>query len=209
MSALLSSRVIALAVAISFLAPFSSAVAVAQQTVVVERSVKLRRDPSAKLAEIRRLGPGEELELRDTAKVSNYYHVVLAESHDTGWVWANNVRVATTTQPDTSTGNAAVANSIDPNWQRPAPVTGTFSSAAHSASCGPVGDPGDSATNRRKNRTDVPQSYHATTFAAVAELPYPATTSKDRSQWPPESIAVIQRVEGAAVQVVGYLVALK
>ena len=208
MSTLLGWRVIALAVAISVLVAFSWTVAVAQQTVVVERSVKLRRDPSAKHAEIRRLGPGEELELQDTAKVNNYYHVVLAESHDTGWVWANNVRVGTA-QPDTSTGTAAVATSIDPNWQRPAPVTGTFSSSAHSTSCGPVGDPGDSATNRRKNRTDVPQSYHATTFAAVADLAYPATRSKDRTEWPAESIAVIQRVEGAAVQVIGYLVALK
>src|SRR6267378_2266633 len=120
MSTLLICRVTALAAAISFLVPFSSAVAVAQQTVVVERSVKLRRDPSAKHAEIRRLGTGEELELQDTTKVSNYYHVVLAESHDTGWVWANNVRVATTSQPGTSTGTAALATSIDPNWQRPA-----------------------------------------------------------------------------------------
>jgi len=87
-----------------------------------------------------------------------------------------------------------------------APVTGTFHSPVNTLSCRAIGDPGDSATNRRKNRTDVTQSYHATTFNAVADLAYPATKSKDRSLWPPESLAVIQGVEGAAVQVVGYLV---
>jgi len=183
--------------------------AVAQQIVVVERNVKLRRDPSANHPEIRRLVPPEELDLQESAKTNNYYHVVRGESHDTGWVWANNVRIDSTGQADTAMTGATLATTIDPAWQRPAPLTGTFNSPVRNLSCRAIGDPGDSATNRRKNRTDVTQSYHATTFNAVADLPYPATTSKDRSQWPPESIAVIQRVEGAAVQVVGYLVALK
>jgi hypothetical protein len=104
---------------------------------------------------------------------------------------------------------AAPATAIDPGWPHPAPAVGTFTSPVRNLSCGPVGDGGDTATNRRKNRTDVPQTYHATTFAAIADLSAPATRSTDRTLWPPESVAVIARSEGAAVQVVGYLVALK
>ncbi len=187
-----------------------AATAFAQEVVVVERNVNLRRDPSTGQPPIRLLLPPEELELRDPAKVNNYYHVVRAESNDTGWVWANNVRVeATPGQPDTDMIGAAPAAAIDPSWQKPAPVSGSFTSPVRSLSCGPTGDGGDTATNRRKNRTDVPQGYHAAAFDAIADLQYPATRSTDRTSWPAESVAVIARYEGAAVEVVGYLVALK
>src|ERR1041385_1733513 len=79
-------------------------IAAAQQAVIVERNVNLRRDPSSNQAAIRLIVPPEELELRDTAKVNNYYHVVRAESHDTGWVWASNVRMEPASGP---TGAAA------------------------------------------------------------------------------------------------------
>lgn len=180
------------------------------QQVVVVRNVNLRGDPSANQPPIRLLLPPEELELRDTARVNNYYPVVRAESNDTGWVWANNVRVETAPgQPDTAMFGAAPAAAIDASWEKPAPVAGTFTSPVRDLSCGPTGDGGDTTTNRRKNRTDLPQSYHAAAFAAVADLPYPATRATDRTRWPADSLAVIRRYEGAAVQVVGYLVALK
>ena len=63
-----------------------SATAAAQEVVVVERNVNLRHAPSTNQLPIRLLQPPEELELQDTAKVNNYYHVVRAESNDTGWV---------------------------------------------------------------------------------------------------------------------------
>ena len=204
MSTLPSPVVVALAAALVCLGS-----AEAQQVVVVERNVNLRRDASTNQQPIRLLLPPEELELQDTAKVNNYYHVVRAESHDTGWVWANNVRVEVLGQPDTAIFGTAPATAVDPNWQKPAPASGTFTSPVRNLSCGPAGDGGDTATNRRKNRTDLPASYHATTFDAIADLSYPGTRSTDRTLWPPESVAVIQRVEGAAVRVVGYLVALK
>src|SRR5882757_5076585 len=81
----------------------------AQQIVVVERNVKLRPDPSANHTEIRRLVPPEELELQESAKTNNYYHVVRAESHDTGWVWASNVRIDSTGRADTAMTGAALA----------------------------------------------------------------------------------------------------
>jgi hypothetical protein len=198
----------ALAAALAFGVP--AATATAQQVVVVERNVNLRRDPSTSQLPIRLLLPPEELELQEPPKVNNYYHVVRAESNDTGWVWANNVRVETALgQPDTTMVGAAPAAAVDPSWLKPAPTSGSFTSPVRSVSCGPTGDGGDTATNRRKNRTDVPQSYHAAVFDAIADLEYPATRSTDRTSWPAESLALIERYEGAAVQVVGYLVALK
>jgi len=103
-----------------------TATAVAQQIVVVERNVKLRRDPSANHPEIRRLVPTEELELQESAKTNNYYHVVRAESHDTGWVWASNVRIDSTGQADTAMTGAALAAAIDPAWPRPPPSPAHF-----------------------------------------------------------------------------------
>src|SRR5207247_4749506 len=139
-----------------------------------------------------------------------YYHVARAESNDTGWVWANNVRIETASgQPNRAMLGAAPATAINPSIQKPAPVSGTFISPVRNLSCGPTGDGGDTATNHRKNRSDVPQSYTAVTFDAIAALQYPATGSTDRTLWPSDSLAVIQRYEGTAVEVVGYLVALK
>lgn len=198
----------AIALAVATLATAAPRSGVAQQTVIVERNAKLRRDPSSAQQEIRTLAPGQELELLDTAKTNRYYHVVLAESHDTGWVWAATVRLDTGQLPDTAAAST-VAASIDPAWTHPAPISASFVSPVSNRSCGPVGSPGDSATNRRKNRTDVPRSYHTVAFSAIADLPYPASKPKDRTQWPPESLAAIQRVEGAAVSVVGYLVAIR
>src|SRR5688572_20899653 len=133
----------------------------AQQIVVVERNVNLRRDPSSNQAPIMLLLPPEELELLEPTRTNNYYHVVRAESADTGWVWANNVRVADAlANPATAFLAVPPADQIDPTWAKPAPVVGTFQSPVRNLSCGPVGDGGDTATNRRKNRTDIPASYN-------------------------------------------------
>jgi hypothetical protein len=184
--------------------------AFAQQTVVVERNVNLRRDPSTNQPPIRLLEPPEELELQDSTKVNGYYRVVRVESADTGWVWAPNVRLEVS--PGGAEGllsGAGLATAIDPAWTRPAPASGTFRGPVSNILCGPTGDGGDTASNRRKNRVDLPQSYHPVSFEAVADLEYPETVSKDRSQWPPESLAVVQRYEGVSIQLAGYLVALK
>jgi hypothetical protein len=184
--------------------------ATAQQVVVVERNVNLRRDPSTSHPPIRLLLPPEELELQDSAKTNGYYFVVRAESNDTGWVWASNVRLDSAPgQPEGVMLGGAVSSAIDPAWAKPTPVSGTFKGPVSNVSCGPTGDGGDTASNRLKNRTDLPSSYHSVTFAALAGLQYPATGAKDRTQWPAESLAVVLGYEGAAVQVVGYLVALK
>ncbi len=190
---------------------FLTSIAAAQQTVIVERNVNLRRDPSSNQAPIRLILPPEELELQDTAKVNNYYHVVRAESNDTGWVWASNVRMGPAAGPAVGAGfeTTTPAPAVDTSWPRPTPAAGTFTSPVQSLSCGPTGDGGDSATNGRKNRTDVPQGYHDVAWSAIADLAYPATRATDRSRWPAESLAAIEQYEGVALRTVGYLVALK
>src|SRR5262245_50642777 len=63
-------------------------------TAVVERNVNLRRDPSTTQPRIRLLKPPDELELLDSVRTNDYYHVRTA-SDEEGWVWARNVRVET------------------------------------------------------------------------------------------------------------------
>jgi hypothetical protein len=84
----------------------------------------------------------------------------------------------------------------------------TFHTA--SGTCGPDGDTtGDIETYHRKNRVDVPATYHEVTFDAIAGLPVPnvhttrkAWTAADRA------LAATQIVpfEGVAVSVAGFMV---
>ena len=171
----------------------------------MKRNVNLRRDPSTSQTPIRLLLPPEELALLDTARTNNYFHVVLAESNDTGWVYSPNV----TRVLDPAASLTALAAAIDPGWSKPPPVVGTFRSPVQNLTCAATGDGGDTGTNRLKNRTDVPAAYHAVAFDAIGDLPYPATGAKSRLDWPAESLTVVLRLEGAAVQVSGYLVAIK
>lgn len=181
----------------------------AQQVVVVQRNVNLRRDPSTAQPPIMLLLPPEEVELLDTTQVNSYYRVYRAESADTGWVWSRNVRLQIAAAPAMSFLDSAPADEIDPDWPKPTPVVGTFRSPVRNLTCGPEGDGGDRATNRLKNRTDIPSSYRAVAFDAIADLEYPATRSTSRMNWPADSLAVIEQYEGVPVQVVGYLVAIK
>lgn len=179
---------------------------IAAQTIVVQRNVNLRSTPSSDLPPIRLLLPPQALQLLDSVKTNNYYHVVFEEAPDTGWVWANNVRIVS----DAALESSTVAAAIDSNWTKPQPVVASFKSPVRDSVCGPVGDPtADSATNRLKNRTDVPPNYHVVAFNAIADLRYPATRATFRTKWPAESVAVLRRVEGVAVQIVGYLAAIK
>src|SRR5713101_4387756 len=112
---------------------------------------------------------------------------------------------ATATPTPTAVG---AATAIDPTWDKPAPVEITFHTA--SGTCGPDGDPtGDTETYHRKNRVDLPSSYHEVTFGAIAGLSVPnvhttrkAWTAADRA------LAATQIVpfEGVAVSVARFLV---
>lgn len=176
-------------------------------TAVVTRNVNLRRTPSTAIAEIRLLRPPDELVLLAAADSNGYYHV-RTDDDEIGWVWARNVRVADeeAETPAALAAGAPPAGSFDEDWIKPLLATGTFTSAGRQ--CGPTGDGGDRETNRLKNRTDLPSSYHDVTFEAIAGLPYPVDRPH-RHDWTTAHLNEIARYEGTPVRVTGYIVALK
>ena len=175
----------------------------AQATLQVTRNVNLRRDPSTAHPRILLLRPPDEVALLDTVTVNGFRHVV-TEEDDSGWVWSRNVRLV----PPHPFPSGAIADSISTGWEHPPGTTRWFVSGGDS--CGPTGSGGgDTATNRRKNREDVPAAYHPASFRAVTRLPSPQPAPRSRAQWTPAQLQVIAPYEGAAVSVIGYIVAIK
>jgi hypothetical protein len=179
---------------------------------VVVRNVNLRPDPTTATRPDRLLRPPDALALREDTTTNGFY-AVRTEDDEEGWVWGRNVRLVSSPEESVSAlvapvpaPAASVATSIDESWDKPDPNHSSFTS--HGGRCGATGDGGDEETNLRKNRTDVPQSYHDVTFDAIATLPYPVGP-KHRHDWPAGQLAEIERFEGVAVRVIGYLVALK
>lgn len=178
---------------------------------VVRRNVHLRKTPSTSATSLRKLEPPEEVEILDPTPTDGFLHVETEDGIE-GWVWAKFIRTeapADELLPEAAATHSAAAASISEAWAKPDPVVGTFT--VNGVTCGPTGsgDKRDKETNRLKNRTDVPASYHAVTWDAIAELPYPSPAPKSRDKFSPEQLAAITKFEGAAVQAVGYLVAVK
>ncbi len=178
------------------------------------RNANLRRDPSTARPPIRRLAPPDEVEIIDATPTNGYYHV-RDEDQEEGWVWGGSIRILSDTpgstpspapSPISPSTAGAVSSTISSQWQKPAPNQTHFDGA--DGMCGPTGDGGDTATNLRKNRTDIPSAYHDVTWDAVAKLPYPVAP-KSRANWTPAQLAQIAPYEGVALRVVGYLVAIK
>jgi hypothetical protein len=175
----------------------------AQATLQVTRNVNLRRDPSTTHPRILLLRPPDEVDLLDTVTVNGFRHVV-TEEDDSGWVWGRNVRLV----PPQPFPSGEIADSISTGWEHPPGTTRWFVSGVDS--CGPTGSgAGDTATNRRKNREDVPAAYHPARFPALSRLPSPQSAPRNRGQWTPAQLQVIAPYEGAAVAVIGYIVAIK
>lgn len=168
--------------------------------VVVKRNVNLRGDPSTSHTEIRLLKPPETLDLLEPDKTSGYFRVRSTQGEE-GWVWGRNVEVVTGAASSTEVPAATISET----WATPPPAETTFTSPESGDTCGPTGDDPGNATNLRKNRTDLPTSYHLVTFDAVAGLPYPDDT-KQRADWTAAHLTEIARFEGAAVTVTGYIV---
>jgi hypothetical protein len=99
-----------------------------------------------------------------------------------------------------------VAGSVDTSWEKPTPNQTTFS--GEDGECGPAGDGGDSKTNPRKNRTDVPAQYHDVAWSAIAKLPYP-TAKKSLDDWTADQLSQIAPYEGIPVRTIGYIVKIK
>lgn len=191
----------------------------AQATII--RNTTLRSDPSSSHPPILHLSPREEVELLDSAQTNGYFHVRTADGQE-GWIYHRNVIVvqdsgssggtagngmpASSDSAGGPANDASVATAIPSNWDKPSPNETQFQSTE--GTCGPTGDGGDTKTNGRKNRTDVPPSYHLVTWKAFQSLPFP-TAKMSLASWTPQQLAIIQPYEGIPVSVVGYLVAIK
>lgn len=182
----------------------------------VTRPVNLRRDPSTAQKPIRRLLPPDELELIDSNQVNGYYHVRAIEGEEEGWAWSRNIRIinaesipaflTSTTNSLLASTKAAPASAISEGWFKPALKVGKFTSGGKV--CGPTGSAPGNETNRRKNRVDIPLSYHAVNFDALLQLP-DLHVPRDRAKWSDEDSTEIAKYEGVPLTVIGYLVAIK
>jgi hypothetical protein len=178
---------------------------------VVRRNVHLRDAPSTSATSLRKLEPPEEVEILDPESTDGFLHVETEDGVE-GWVWEKFVRAAAPPEeilPAAAATQTDVADAISEDWDKQTPVVGTFT--VNGVKCGPTGsgDKRDKETNRLKNRTDSPKSYHAVTWKALADLPYPSPAPKSRDKFTDEQLEEITKFEGAAVQAIGYLVALK
>jgi len=186
---------------------------IAQQAVVKNRAT-LRQDASSKKAPIARLDPGTDVDLLEPGTTRGYYHVRTSDGTE-GWIYSHNLEMVTPATPPSTqpaggmppTPPTGVAAAFSRDWEKRAPNQTTFSGP--DGECGPTGDGGDTSTNGRKNRTDVPASYHEVTWKALQSLPYPSHAPRLLDQWTPQQIQVIQPFEGVPVSLVGYLVKIK
>jgi uncharacterized protein YraI len=183
--------------------------ALAQEATVV-RNVNLRSDPSTANPPIRLLSPPEKLTLFDLETTSGYYHVKTQDGVE-GWVWGKNLQVLApgtiSTVGTTAGGTSTAASAISSDWDKPDPRGSVFH--GQEGDCQPGGDGGDSITNPRKNRIDVPDSYHSVTWDAMNNLDYPKNAPRSLDKWTDTQLAAITPVQGVAVSVEGFLVKVK
>jgi uncharacterized protein YraI len=178
------------------------------QTAVVTRNVNLRPDPSTHGDPIDILTSPTQVQLLDIGSTNGFLHVKV--NNESGWVWSRNVRLQQTASSGTGrtepTGGTLSAT-ISSDWDKPSPQTASFES--DEGACGQTGDGGDSDTNRRKNRTDVPASYHFVSWDAINTLDYAKGAPRTRMSWTAAQLATITPVEGTAITVEGFLYKVK
>ncbi len=201
-----------------FVVLFGLAVQSMAQQAVLKNRATLRGDPSSQQSPILRLDTGADVDLIDQSPTHGYYHVRTADGAE-GWVYSHSLEILTVSPPSIPTSlplpghrepsapSTGIASSFSPDWEKPSPPPTTFEGP--DGECGPTGDGGDALTNARKNRTDVPGSYHEVTWSALQSLAYPLHAPRSLTQWNSQQTEVIQPFEGAAVSVVGYFVKIK
>jgi hypothetical protein len=187
---------------------------------ILKHKASLRGDPSATHPPVSILAPPDEVELISLSPTRGYYQVRTVDGQE-GWIYGRSLQIVpdspTVTPASVPPGPgtpvapggetvAGVSSSIPANWDKPQPNRTQFEGL--DGACGPTGDGGDAVTNSRKNRTDVPASYHEILWKALQSLPYP-NAARSLMQWTPPQLAVIQPYDGVAVSVVGYLAAIK
>src|SRR6266568_2439201 len=186
----------------------------AQSNAVVKHNSNLRQDPSTDQPPIRKLLPPEAVTLVEPDPTDGYYHVQTNQGED-GWIWGKNIEIQSAAGPGstptpTPTPTPPVgtpADSISANWDKPDPQDSVFH--GQEGDCAETGDGGDSDTNARKNRMDIPSSYHLISWDAINNLAVPQHAKRSRADWTPDQLAVIAPFEGAAVTVQGFLYKVK
>lgn len=153
----------------------------------------------------------EEVEILDPLERDGFLPV-RTEGGIEGWVWAKFLRrqpPAEMLLPEAAATVTKAATRISENWERPEPVARNFS--VKGKVCGPTGsgENRDKGTNIRKNRVDVPDSYYLVTWDAIGDLPFPRPAPKNRDKFDADMLEPIEKIEGAAVQMVGYVAAIK
>lgn len=88
-----------------------------------------------------------------------------------------------------------------------AAVLALAAAVAH-ADCPPEGDGGDPDLNGLKNRTDVPRSAVDVTVTQISKFRTPGSKAA-RRRWPPAQRKLLAELEGAAVRIDGYVIAVK
>jgi len=178
---------------------------------IVNRRVVLREEPSIAAAKLRTLEPLEEVVVIELPEKDGFLRVSTEDGLE-GWVWAKFIRrqpPADMLLPEAAATVEEAAASISEKWEKPEPVAKKFT--LNGETCGPTGsgDTRDKGTNIRKNRIDIPDEYHPVTWQAIAEIPFPRPAPNNRDKFSAEMLAPIAKLEGAAVQTVGYMVAIK
>ena len=199
----------------------------AQQRVVAEIDLNVRRGQSTSSQILGRLDQGDTAEVLVPPKRSGYYHVRTAAGV-TGWAWA--ARLTLVGAPVTPTPTPAPpapptpappsgapstgANSIDPSWTKtPSNAADYTWPEANHAVCEAAGQNGDDATNLMKNRTDEPAAYHAVTWDALESLTFPRNQKSRRggttNPWTASELAQLAKYEGTPISVEAYLSGIK
>jgi hypothetical protein len=156
------------------------------------------------------LNAGDTVALVSPTRRRSYYHI--AESNGTrGWVYSHYLTVVATTAagpavtpPPAPPPPTAITSVVDPTWEKGTPQVMVFHRTG-APDCAAAGDPGDTLTDRLKNRIDEPTSYHPVAFDAMLALPYPKNHKPHRTSWPPADLAVITPYEGIPVTVTGFI----
>ena len=196
-----------ISIALSMIVFVLAGVLQAQQQAIAHRRTILRTQAAATGASNGTVEEGAPLTLLSPTPSHGFYHVRMADGRE-GWLGVKSVDVEASDEPSPAPAASPDAGgSFQPDWDKP-PVTGSTFTGPE-GSCGPGGDPhGDTATDSRKNRIDVPSTYHQVTWNALAQLGYPVA-GKTRDTWTPAQLQEIAPYEGVAVTVEGYVVAIK
>lgn len=178
------------------------------QEAVATTTVNVRSGYSSSSRILDHLTEGDTVSLLSATKRNGYYHVEEADG-TRGWVYSRYLELIDGSVPASTPALVPVgraAPQVDPAWGigKPAPRVALFHRAGF-PDCAAVGSPGDTITDRLKNRVDEPASYHPVTFDAILALPYPKNHKPQRTSWPQADVDVIAPYEGIAVSVTGFI----